>query len=121
MKFNQLINFRLKAAHDLERILLILSILSAASGCQSSNSGKANPAEGKTPTASVVEDWISVFFTDPENPNSKNYRGGPDQLLAEAINRAHVSVDIAVEHSGCAHSCTSTRRPGSDGDRERLY
>jgi phosphatidylserine/phosphatidylglycerophosphate/cardiolipin synthase-like enzyme len=44
-----------------------------------------------------VEDWISVFFTDPENPNSKNYRGGPDQLLAEAINRAHVSVDIAVQ------------------------
>jgi phosphatidylserine/phosphatidylglycerophosphate/cardiolipin synthase-like enzyme len=39
---------------------------------------------------------IEVFFTDPDSPNASSYRGGPDQSLADAIDQARLSVDIAV-------------------------
>jgi phosphatidylserine/phosphatidylglycerophosphate/cardiolipin synthase-like enzyme len=40
--------------------------------------------------------WFSVYFTDPSDPAAVRYRGGPDQKLAEAIDNARLSVDIAV-------------------------
>ena len=40
--------------------------------------------------------WISVYFSDPGNINGSNYRGGPDEALAESIRNARVSVDIAM-------------------------
>ncbi len=47
------------------------------------------------PTA-MDQDWYSVFFTDPTNPNASSYRGGPDEALAEAIDQARISVDVAI-------------------------
>jgi phosphatidylserine/phosphatidylglycerophosphate/cardiolipin synthase-like enzyme len=41
---------------------------------------------------------IDVFFTDPDNPDSGSYRGGPDDVLAEAIREAEFSVDAAIYH-----------------------
>jgi phosphatidylserine/phosphatidylglycerophosphate/cardiolipin synthase-like enzyme len=55
------------------------------------------PTPQLTPTfQNTSGGWYDIYFTDPESPTSSSYRGGPDQKLAEAITRAHVSVDIAV-------------------------
>jgi phosphatidylserine/phosphatidylglycerophosphate/cardiolipin synthase-like enzyme len=40
--------------------------------------------------------WYSVYFTRPGDPLARGYRGGPDQHLAEAIETARLSVDVAV-------------------------
>jgi phosphatidylserine/phosphatidylglycerophosphate/cardiolipin synthase-like enzyme len=53
----------------------------------------------KAPVAQVVEsaeEWISVAFTEPLSPLAGDYRGGPDEALAEAIDGARVSVDAAI-------------------------
>jgi phosphatidylserine/phosphatidylglycerophosphate/cardiolipin synthase-like enzyme len=69
-------------------------------GCQMV--GGADPNQGKIglPVASrtpeIPKDWFAVYFTDPSDPSSKSFRGGPDQRLAEAIEAARVSVDVAV-------------------------
>ncbi len=61
--------------------------------------GSSNGASEDRPrslTSSPTNSWYSVYFTDPSDPASKSYRGGPDQDLAAAIRRARASVDVAV-------------------------
>jgi len=41
-------------------------------------------------------DWFSVYFSDPASTTGSDYRGGPDEDLAESIRNARVSVDAAV-------------------------
>ncbi len=41
-------------------------------------------------------DWYAVYFSDPDDPSSSRYRGGPDEALAESIRNARVSVDAAM-------------------------
>jgi phosphatidylserine/phosphatidylglycerophosphate/cardiolipin synthase-like enzyme len=66
----------------------------ALAGCQEEANDIPDPG---VPAASLSPaDWYTVYFTDPQNPTSKTYRGGPDQDLAQAIRRARLSVDIAV-------------------------
>ena len=43
-----------------------------------------------------LSDNFTVYFSDPENPISSSYRGGPDEALADAIRDARVSVDMAI-------------------------
>ncbi len=45
-----------------------------------------------------TSDWIDIYFTEPDNPNSNNYRGGPDAALAAAIDEARFSIDAAIYH-----------------------
>lgn len=40
--------------------------------------------------------WYSVYFTDPEGPLAESLRGGPDAKLADAIDQARLSIDIAI-------------------------
>lgn len=40
--------------------------------------------------------WYELYFTDPVHSDAHSYRGGPDRELAEAINNARLSVDLAV-------------------------
>ncbi len=40
--------------------------------------------------------WYELYFTDPVHPDAHSLRGGPDRKLAEAINGARLSVDVAV-------------------------
>jgi phosphatidylserine/phosphatidylglycerophosphate/cardiolipin synthase-like enzyme len=47
------------------------------------------------PTA-VEPDWYTIYFTNPTSPTASSYRGGPDEILAVAIDQARVSVDIAI-------------------------
>jgi phosphatidylserine/phosphatidylglycerophosphate/cardiolipin synthase-like enzyme len=49
---------------------------------------------GITPTAG----WYEVFFTDPDSPTAGTFRGGPDEVLANAIRAARLSVDAAIYH-----------------------
>jgi phosphatidylserine/phosphatidylglycerophosphate/cardiolipin synthase-like enzyme len=41
--------------------------------------------------------WYQVYFSDSGAPNSSTLRGGPDAPLVEAIDRARLSVDIAMD------------------------
>lgn len=54
-------------------------------------STETNPAE---PVPAV--EWVSVYFSDPDNPSASTYHGGPDEALADAINAARSSVDAAL-------------------------
>jgi phosphatidylserine/phosphatidylglycerophosphate/cardiolipin synthase-like enzyme len=40
--------------------------------------------------------WYTIYFTKPDDPRAGSYRGGPDEALANAIEQAHLSVDIAA-------------------------
>lgn len=46
---------------------------------------------------SRIPEWFQVYFTEPETPHADTLRGGPDAALAEAIDRARLSVDIAMD------------------------
>lgn len=48
-----------------------------------------------TPTT-LASDWYTVYFTDPADPATTSYRGGIDEALADAIDQARVTVDIAI-------------------------
>ncbi len=37
-----------------------------------------------------------MYFTEPTDPTASSFRGGPDEDLAEAIDQARVSVDMAI-------------------------
>ncbi len=40
--------------------------------------------------------WYAVYFSDPYEPAAEYYSGGPDIALTQAIDRARLSVDMAV-------------------------
>lgn len=106
-------NFSLKKRGGEQRVLsmnrfydqkniVFLSILSTilifTSSCQF-----GSPAIGltgsvsETQTTSVEKtDWYDIYFSKPDDPQSQSLRGGPDKHLAEAINQARVSVEIAA-------------------------
>lgn len=37
-----------------------------------------------------------MYFTDPDSPTASSYRDGPDQALADAVDQARLSIDLAV-------------------------
>jgi phosphatidylserine/phosphatidylglycerophosphate/cardiolipin synthase-like enzyme len=48
-------------------------------------------------TASGTEtNWLKIYFTDPSAPRASDYQGGPDEILAAAIDQAHLTVDVAA-------------------------
>ncbi len=47
-------------------------------------------------TPGATEKWYTVYFTAPDTPGSRTLRGGPDATLAQAIDQARLSVDIAA-------------------------
>jgi phosphatidylserine/phosphatidylglycerophosphate/cardiolipin synthase-like enzyme len=40
--------------------------------------------------------WFELYFTDPANPNASQENGGPDEILASAIDQARLSVEVAI-------------------------
>ena len=40
--------------------------------------------------------WLEIYFTNPAAPHAVDYEGGPDEDLAAAIDKARLSVDVAV-------------------------
>ena len=53
----------------------------------------ATPIESPT---DVSSEWYAVYFTDPTGPAAEYFSGGPDEALAQAIDQAQSSVDVAV-------------------------
>jgi phosphatidylserine/phosphatidylglycerophosphate/cardiolipin synthase-like enzyme len=49
-------------------------------------------------TASPASAWWSAYFSDPQGPTAVTLQGGPDAALAQAIDAARYSVDVAVYH-----------------------
>ena len=47
-------------------------------------------------SAGAATEKLEITFTDPTAPNARDYRGGPDQLLADEIDQARLSVDVAA-------------------------
>ncbi len=80
-------------------IIALLILVSVA--CLSTTPATLPPlptvtSSGENPPS--ITEWIDVYFTDPDNPNSGSYRGGPDATLAEAIDAARSSVDASIYH-----------------------
>jgi len=88
------------------RALSIIALVALASACdipwlltpEATITHTQQPTEihttlTSTPTPPV---WISVYFSDPEDPESGSLRGGPDQALAEAIAQARLTIDVAI-------------------------
>lgn len=40
--------------------------------------------------------WYAIYFTEPTSPSASSLRGGADAALAEAIDSARYSVDVAI-------------------------
>lgn len=90
--------------HSYRRLTLltgmILSLVVIAVACQAPTNPP--PAAGRTdppaadPSTRTPTGWYSVYFSDPQDPSSQKLRGGPDQDLAQAIDQARLSVDVAV-------------------------
>jgi phosphatidylserine/phosphatidylglycerophosphate/cardiolipin synthase-like enzyme len=40
--------------------------------------------------------WVDIFFTDPESPLASQETGGPDGPLADSIDSARLTVDVAI-------------------------
>jgi phosphatidylserine/phosphatidylglycerophosphate/cardiolipin synthase-like enzyme len=80
-------------------ILLSLALSSCAfltydsnTPSQESVATEIEPASGSGTTTSAIQ----IYFTDPSSPHAKDYRGGPDAILASAIDQARLSVDVAA-------------------------
>lgn len=54
------------------------------------------PASMSTPVAEA--DWLAIYCTVPLDPASGSLRGGPDARLAQAIDDAVYTVDVAIYH-----------------------
>jgi phosphatidylserine/phosphatidylglycerophosphate/cardiolipin synthase-like enzyme len=72
--------------------LLVLIFLTCACVPNASVPGTSIPGVA----TSVDQDWYTVYFTDPGSPTASSYRGGPDESLAESIDQARISVDVAI-------------------------
>jgi phosphatidylserine/phosphatidylglycerophosphate/cardiolipin synthase-like enzyme len=57
-----------------------------------------SPVLPSSPIGDSGDAWLSVYLTDPGGPQADSLRGGPDARLAEAIEAARYSVDVAIYH-----------------------
>jgi phosphatidylserine/phosphatidylglycerophosphate/cardiolipin synthase-like enzyme len=48
-------------------------------------------------TGTADPGWYQVYFSDPDSAAASTLRGGPDAHLAEAIDLARISVDVAMD------------------------
>jgi len=97
----------------LKQAALLITIMSLLLSCDLSNAGTPSPAPATAqPAATAPPDifaltttpatplpvaaWLQIYFTDPSTPSARNYEGGPDSVLAKAIDAARLSVDVAA-------------------------
>ena len=73
-------------------LLLIVSLLLAACGPVIATVLPNQPTFPPLPATS----WLQIYFTDPTASHARDYEGGPDEILAAAIDGARLSVDMAA-------------------------
>jgi phosphatidylserine/phosphatidylglycerophosphate/cardiolipin synthase-like enzyme len=71
---------------------LLLLILLAS--CSPPGSLFSNNSTTSGPTDTVS--WYDLYFSEPKGPMAQSQRGGPDAFLAQAIDAARLSVNIAM-------------------------
>ncbi len=77
--------------------MLVASSCTAPSTSQSPDSLTSPVAETITPVGNGnSSSAIQVYFTDPTAPRARSYKGGLDEDLADAIDQARLSVDVAA-------------------------
>jgi phosphatidylserine/phosphatidylglycerophosphate/cardiolipin synthase-like enzyme len=82
---------------ELLRWLVLLVLTWGMAACQLPDGASLMPTPAAEPVPlEAVPGWIEVYFTDPGGPDSNSLRGGPDRALAEAIDSARLSVDMAI-------------------------
>jgi phosphatidylserine/phosphatidylglycerophosphate/cardiolipin synthase-like enzyme len=71
-------------------------------------------------TQEPVSSWLAIYCTAPLDPASESLRGGPDARLAEAIDAAAHSVDMAIYHLDLWSVRDALRRAANRGVRVRV-
>jgi len=64
--------------------------------------------------------WYELYFTDPSAPLASQLSGGPDGPLAAAIDRARLTVDVAIYHLGMDSIRNALLRAYDRGVRVRV-
>jgi len=83
-------------AHSYIVFILLLSMV-LFSSCAFPTPDLPTPLPATTGTKVGPEsNWLQIYFTDPAAPHAADYEGGPDEILAAAIDQAHLSVDVAA-------------------------
>ena len=59
--------------------------------------GAGNTGDLLLETGTADPGWYQVYFSDPDSAAASTLRGGPDARLAEAIDLARISVDVAMD------------------------
>jgi phosphatidylserine/phosphatidylglycerophosphate/cardiolipin synthase-like enzyme len=76
-------------------VLPAIALVAVGVACRLVASGReVQPALTGTPEAGPA--WLTIYCTTPLDPASESLRGGPDARLAEAIDAASHSVDVAI-------------------------
>ena len=80
--------------------VILVTLIMASFACLESAPATLEPLPTITPTieGASTSDWITVYFSVPDSPTAGSYRGGPDAVLAAAIDEARSSVDAAIYH-----------------------
>lgn len=84
-------------------IILVVQILASCDANPGFEGRLALPGVGDSGDGLLLEtdagesNWYEVYFSEPDSPASSTLRGGPDSHLAEAIDQARLSVDIAMD------------------------
>lgn len=58
---------------------------------------ETTPVAENTHAVSSLGNW-EIYFSNPEDPESRSLRGGPDTQLVEALDSAQFSIDLAMYH-----------------------
>jgi len=74
-------------------ILLVLTLILTA--CIPTTPDLPTPSK-VPPVTSSATSWLEIYFTNPAAPHAADYEGGPDELLAAAIDQARLAVDVAI-------------------------
>jgi len=87
-------------ASSIRIMIALFALMLFTNACIPPAETTLEPVPTITPTSETISssDWITVYFTDPDGPTARNYRGGPDDALAAAIDEARFSVDAAIYH-----------------------
>jgi phosphatidylserine/phosphatidylglycerophosphate/cardiolipin synthase-like enzyme len=93
-------NWSIARSHNTLMILLFTLMLVSCAFPPNSSSvpSQIPPLSSTEPTivTGSANSAFQIYFSDPTGKHAKDYRGGPDTILAEAIDQARLSVDVAV-------------------------
>lgn len=78
-------------------VFVLLIWMALLSSCAFPTPDLPTPLPATTGTEVEPEsNWLQIYFSDPSAPHSADYEGGPDEILAAAIDQARLSVDVAA-------------------------